>query len=94
MGNKRPIHEIKLGRIRAVIWRNESENRKPWFNATAGRLYKKNGEWKETSSYGSEDCLVASEALKMAWRWMMSRKQQLENEQRASSVEGAKSHVD
>ena len=34
MGKKRPTHEIKLEKIRAAIWANESKQGKPWFNVT------------------------------------------------------------
>jgi len=39
MGKKQLAHEIKLGKIQAVIWANETEDRKLWFSVTVSRFY-------------------------------------------------------
>ena len=36
---KRPVHEVRIGRVRAAIWENETENG-TFFNVTLSRLYK------------------------------------------------------
>ena len=37
--NCKPIHEIRMGRIKAAIWQNETDNGIR-YNVTVGRLYK------------------------------------------------------
>ena len=37
--NRKPIHEIRMGRIKAAIWQNETDNGIR-YNVTVGRLYK------------------------------------------------------
>ena len=70
MGQKKPTHEIKLGRIRAAIWANQTEDQDVWFNVTASRLYRDNGDWKDTSSFGRDDLPIVTKALDMAYSWI------------------------
>ena len=41
--NRKPIHEIRMGRIKAAIWQNETDNGIR-YNVTVGRLYKDGSE--------------------------------------------------
>lgn len=55
MNNKSPIHSIKIGRIRAAIWENESE-KGPWHSVTFSRLYKDEADaWKDSTSFSRDD---------------------------------------
>ena len=36
---QKPVHEIRLGRIRAAIWANQTDSGEIWFNVTVSRLY-------------------------------------------------------
>lgn len=38
----KPVHEIKVGGIRATIWRNENKG-KPIHNVTVSRIYLQGG---------------------------------------------------
>ena len=89
MGKKRPTHEIKLGKIRAAIWANESKQDKLWFNVTVTRLYKENDEWKDTSSFGRDELPIVNKAIDMAYGWILRRERKLELERRASARHGA-----
>ena len=89
MGKKRPTHEIKLGRIRAAIWANESKQDKLRFNVSVTRLYKENDEWKDTSYFGRDDLPIVNKAIDMAYGWILRRERKLELEQRESARHGA-----
>ena len=53
-----PVEEIRIGSIKAAIWRNEGE-RGPRFNVTFQRLYRtEEGKWLSTTSFGRDDLLV------------------------------------
>ena len=53
-----PVEEVRIGSIKAAIWRNEGE-RGPRFNITFQRLYRtEDGKWQSTSSFGRDDLLV------------------------------------
>ena len=52
MAKSKPIHEIRLGRIRAAIWENETKNGSR-HNVSFSRLYKDGDQWKDSTSFGS-----------------------------------------
>ena len=59
---KKPVHEIRIGRIKATIWENETQNGTR-HNVTVSRLYKDGDEWKDSTSFGRDDLpLVAKVA--------------------------------
>jgi hypothetical protein len=72
-GTRRPpVHEVRLGRIRATVWQNESENGDAWFSVTISRSYKDSkGEWRTANSYGRDDLLVVSECCRLAFLWVV-----------------------
>ncbi len=88
MGKKRPTHEIKLEKIRAAIWANESKQGKLWFNVTVTRLYKEDDQWKDTSSFGRDDLPIVNKAIDMAYGWILRRERKLEIERRESARHG------
>lgn len=72
----RPIHEIKLGRIRASIWANGRDGKNTWFNVSFARLYRDGDEWKTTSSFGRDDLPLVSKAAEMAYAWIWTGRQE------------------
>jgi hypothetical protein len=73
LGN-RPVHEIKLGRVRASIWSNESDRQDVWFSVSISRLYRDGNEWKTTTSFGRDDLPLVSKAAEMAYAWIWNVK--------------------
>lgn len=67
-----PVHVVKLGKVQANVWRNETKHG-PRFNVTACRLYLENGEWKRSDSFGRDELLTASHALRAAYDWIWSQ---------------------
>lgn len=57
MTTKQPISEIRLGRITAAIWKNET-SKGTYYNVSFSRLYKEGQEWKRSDSFGRDDLLV------------------------------------
>lgn len=70
---QKPTHEIRLGRIKAAIWANETE-KGVRYNVTICRLYKDDNEhaWKNSSSFGRDDLLLASKVLDRAHSWILA----------------------
>jgi len=61
-----PVHRIRISRVEAAIWQNQSDNG-AWYNVTLSRGYKDaNDEWKSADSFSVDDLLplakVANEA--------------------------------
>lgn len=65
----RPVHEIRLGRIRAAVWENATQNGTR-HNVTVSRLYKDGDKWKDSSSFGREDLPLVMKVLDIAHTWI------------------------
>ena len=65
MAKKRPVHEVRLGRIKAAIWANETQNGTR-HNVTLSRLYKDGDEWKDSSSFGRDDLPLVQKVADLA----------------------------
>ena len=69
-----PAHEIRLGRIRATIWENDTQNGVR-YNVTFQRVYKDGEEWKESVSFGRDDLLLVAKAADQAHTWIYEQTQ-------------------
>jgi hypothetical protein len=65
MAKKQPVHEVRLGRIKAAIWENETQNGTR-HNVTFSRLYKDGEEWKDSSSFGRDDLPLLAKVADLA----------------------------
>ena len=69
MAKQRPVHEIRLGRIKAAIWANEVEGGTR-HNVTMARLYKEGKDWKSSDSFGRDDLPLVAKVADMAHTWI------------------------
>ena len=67
----RPVHEIRLGRVRAAIWENESPNGTR-HNVTLSRLYKDGDDWKDSTSFGRDDLPLVAKVADLAHSWIFT----------------------
>jgi len=65
-GKDKPVHEIRLGRIKAVIWGNEIEGGGFRHNVQLRRIYKDAEEWKQSDSFGRDDLPLVAKVADMA----------------------------
>lgn len=75
MAQERPEREFRLGKVKAILWRNEYQTDNGTavrYNVQFSRLYKPEGEdrWQSTDSFGREDLPVLSEVASRAWRYI------------------------
>jgi hypothetical protein len=68
----RPVREIRLGRIRAAIWENETQNGTR-HNVTLSRLYKDGDEWKDSTSFGRDDLPLVAKVADQAHLWIFTQ---------------------
>ena len=54
----KPVDEVRIGRVKATIWCNETEDSKPRYNVVLTRLYKDGDTWQSTPSFGRNDLLL------------------------------------
>lgn len=71
----KPIHEIRLGTIRASIWANLSRDRRTYFNVTVTRLYRDGEQWKDSPSFGRDDLPVVGKVVDLAYAWIWNQDQ-------------------
>jgi hypothetical protein len=72
----KPVHEIRLGRIKAAIWANETDNGIR-HNVTLSRLYKPEGEdWQDSTSFGRDDLPLVAKVADMAHTWIFQKTQE------------------
>ena len=59
---QKPTKEVRLGFIKAAVWRNETETGAVRYNTTFERIYKDKDDepWKSTASFGRDDLLTLS----------------------------------
>lgn len=67
----RPVHEVRLGRIRAAIWENNTETGIR-HNVTITRLYKEGNDWKDSTSFGRDDLPLLAKVADLAHTWIFS----------------------
>lgn len=67
---ERPAHEVRIGRIRATVWRNHSDQHGTWFSVSITRSFKQNDQWKSAVTFGRDDLLVVAEVSRLAFHWI------------------------
>ena len=75
-GNK-PIHELRMGTIKAAIWQNEAKNGHR-YNVRITRLYKDGDEWKTSDSMGRDELPLVAKVADMAHSWIFQHTQRPE----------------
>jgi len=66
---KKPVHELRLGLIKAAIWENTvGDNLR--YNVTFARIYKTETEWKASDAFGRDDLLVLAKVADQAHSWI------------------------
>lgn len=69
MPKQKPAHEIRLGRVKATIWENRTEQGTR-HNVTVSRLYKDGDQWKQSASFGREDLPLVAKVADLAHTWI------------------------
>ena len=96
MALQRPVQGMRLGRIKVVIWANQSPNG-PWYSVQVCRAYKDDhGEWKQSDSFGRDDIPLVCKALDQAHTWIFEQARPPKNGPQGvdSAVEEASDPVD
>ena len=65
----RPVHEVRMGRVKAAIWENDTQNGMR-HNVTVSRLYKDGEQWKDSTSFGRDDLPLVSKVVDLAHTWI------------------------
>jgi hypothetical protein len=68
----KPVHEIRLGRIKAAVWENETQNGS-MHNVTFSRLYKVGTQWKDSGSFGRDDLPLLAKVADRVHSWIFDQ---------------------
>ena len=71
----RPVHEVRLGRIKAAVWENETQNGVR-HNVTITRLYRDGDVWRDSSSFGRDDLPLVAKVVDEAHSWIFHHAKQ------------------
>jgi len=72
MSKQKPVHEVRLGRIKAAIWENDTQNGTR-HNVTFTRLYRDGEQWKDSTSFGRDDLPLLAKVADMAHTWIFEQ---------------------
>ena len=75
MPKVKPVHEVRLGRIKAAIWRNDTPNGS-LYNVTIVRLYKDGNQWKDATSFGRDDLPLVAKVADLVHTWIFNQAQE------------------
>ena len=68
----RPANELRIGNIKAAVWRNENEG-SIRYNVTFTRIYRDAEHWKATDAFGRDDLLVVAKLADQAHTWICTQ---------------------
>lgn len=69
MSNKQPIHTVRMGLIKACIWRNETRAGTRHV-VTVVRLFRNGDVWQESARFGRDDLPLVSKVSELAHEWI------------------------
>lgn len=69
---RRPAHEIRLGGVKAAVWKNHSDKTGTWYSVTIARLYKQGNSWKSSDSFGPSELPLVSKVADQATQWIQA----------------------
>lgn len=84
-GNK-PVHEVRLGRIKAAIWANETQSGVRHY-VTIQRIYRDGEQWKTSDSFGRDDLPMVIKVADLAHTWIFQQSHPANGQQSSGQQE-------
>lgn len=73
MSKKKPVHELRLGRVRAAVWENDTPNGTR-HNVTFSRLYRdEQGNWQDSTSFGRDELPLLWKVADQVHSWILQQ---------------------
>lgn len=70
---KKPVHEVRFGRVKAAIWENETQNG-AMYNVTLSRTYRDGDQWKDSASFSRDDLPLVVKVADLCHTWIFQHK--------------------
>jgi hypothetical protein len=91
MAQDRPVHEIRLGKVKAAIWRNETEAG-PRHSVSITRIYKTESGWESSTAFGRDELPLVSRVADQAHLWIYQQSERSETDQNREAESSAQSN--
>lgn len=65
----KPVHEIRLNRVKLAIWQNQGQNG-AYFSISVSRVFKKDDDWQRSDTLQANDLLALAKAADLADSWI------------------------
>jgi hypothetical protein len=72
MSKNRPVHEVRLGFVKASVWEN-TNNDVTRHSVTVQKFYKDGDQWKSTESFSRDDLLPLAKVVDRAHSWICDK---------------------
>lgn len=73
--SSRPVHEIRLGLVKAVVWANQTDAGVR-HQVSVARIYRTEAdEWATSDSFGRDDLPLLAKVVDMAHTWIFTQTQ-------------------
>ena len=79
-----PVETIRMGGVKASVWENHTRNG-PVLSVTLVRTYWDGQAFRDTKSFRRDDLLVAAEACRHAFNWVVEYERQLQEAQKQAA---------
>lgn len=84
MASNKPVHEVRLGRIKAAVWENNTSNGVR-HNVTILRIYREGEQWKTSDSFGRDDLPLVTKVADLAHSWIYEHGQKSNGQEKAEA---------
>src|SRR5258705_6869999 len=74
---QKPVHEIRLGFVKAAVWKHDGENG-PRYSVAFQRIYKEGETWRWTESFNRDDLLLLAKVANETHSWIFNQSQSAE----------------
>ncbi len=78
MTSDKPVHEVRLGKVKAAIWKNDTESGVR-YGVTFSRIYKTESGWESSTSFGRDELPLLSKVSDMAHTWIYQQNDRTES---------------
>lgn len=77
MAQERPVHEFRLGKAKAVVWKNETDVGVR-YGVTFARIYLTAEGWQTSASFGRDELMLVAKVADMAHTWIYQQNDRVE----------------
>ena len=81
----RPVHEIRLGRVKAAIWKNETEVGIR-YSVSIVRIFKTDDGWDSSPSFGRDELPLVAKVADMVHTWIYQQNERSDNSSESSEA--------